>query len=50
MSARLLIAPEVSLPSLLPAQLPPPKFQLDQTPGKVAGGYLLIKLRGFGWD
>ncbi len=40
MSARLLIAPEVSLPSPLPAQLPPPKFQLDQTLkfGKVPAG------------
>ncbi len=40
MSARLLIAPEVSLPSSLPAQLPLAKFQLDQTLkfGKVPSG------------
>ncbi len=30
MSTELLIAPEVSLPSTLPAQLPSPSFQLDQ--------------------
>ncbi len=30
MSAQLLIAPEVSLTPTLPAQLPPPSFQLDQ--------------------
>lgn len=31
MSAELLIGPFVSLPPTLPAQLPPPLFQLDQT-------------------
>ncbi len=40
MSAQLLIAPEVSLTPTLPAQLPPPLFQLDQTLkfGKVPTG------------
>ena len=40
MSAQLLIAPEVSLTSTLPAQLPPPSFQLDQFLkfGKVPAG------------
>ncbi len=40
MSTEQLIAPEVSLPPTLPAQLPLPKFQLDQTLkfGKVSSG------------
>ena len=40
MSAQLLIAPEVSLPPTLPAQLPPPSFHLDQILkfGKVPSG------------
>lgn len=40
MSAQLLIAPEVSLTPTLPAQLPPPSFQLDQILkfGKVPAG------------
>jgi hypothetical protein len=40
MSAQLLIAPEVSLPPTLPAQLPPPSLQLDQILkfGKVPAG------------
>ncbi len=40
MSAQLLIAPEVSLPPTLPAQLPPPLFQLNQILkfGKVPAG------------
>lgn len=40
MCAEVLIAPEVSLPPTMPAQLPPPSFQLDQTLkfGKVASG------------
>ena len=39
-SAQLLIAPEVSLPSTLPAQLPPPLFHLSQILkfGKVPAG------------
>ena len=39
-SAQLLIAPEVSLPLTLPAQLPPPLFQLSQILkfGKVPAG------------
>ena len=40
MSAQVLIAPEVSLPPTMPAQLPPPSFQLDQILkfGKVPSG------------
>ena len=40
MSAQLLIAPEVSLTPTLPAQLPPPSFQLDSILkfGKVPAG------------
>lgn len=40
MSTQLLIAPEVSLPPTMPAQLPPPSFQLDQMLkfGKVPSG------------
>jgi hypothetical protein len=40
MSTQLLIAPEVSLPPTMPAQLPPPSFQLDQILkfGKVPSG------------
>lgn len=40
MSTEQLIAPEVTLPQTLPAQLPSPKFQLDQTLkfGKVPSG------------
>jgi hypothetical protein len=40
MCAEVLIAPEVSLPPTMPAQLPPPSFKLDQTLkfGKVPSG------------